>query len=181
MIHVRGCDAVSVPPNLTAMPQSLQYKQQPGACHVVLLFPKPSIFMVNTALRSFSLPFYTLTKTCNILHFSLKLSCILYLIYSRIFCSHSTLIIQAWCKPWKTFIHYLLFQQMFIFTTLLTLLAYLPLCKQCVLCSDYEVYFGQYFRKDLVWVCAYYQCTRGICILKKRMRNRKHHKDNAIK
>lgn len=36
IIHVRGCDSVSVPPNLTAMPQSLQYKQQPRACHVVL-------------------------------------------------------------------------------------------------------------------------------------------------
>lgn len=69
-------------------------KGMPCGIFCILLFPKPSIFMVNTALRSFSLPFYTFTKTSNILHFSLKLSGILYLICPHIFCSHSTLIVQ---------------------------------------------------------------------------------------
>lgn len=46
----------------------------------ISLFAENSVFLANTNLSSFSLPFYILTKTSNKLHFSLKLSCTLYLI-----------------------------------------------------------------------------------------------------
>lgn len=122
-----------------------------GIIQLDIIMLKKSHLHVNTNLSSFSLPSYILAKASRVLHFSVL--CAWFALMPV--CSHSTLIIWAPCKPWRAFLHYSLLQQMFMFTTLLTLLAYLPLSKQFVLCSDCGVYFGQYFNKGLVWVCAY--------------------------
>lgn len=88
IICMAGCDAVLVLPDLTAMPQSHQYDQEPCRCHASIIWmsvsPQNIIFTVNTNLWSFSLSFYTLTKTSNIILFSLKLSCSLYLMCPHI-------------------------------------------------------------------------------------------------
>lgn len=158
---MNGCKAVSGPPNLTAMTGSLLYGQEQREYH--LASPTWTSLCQKKKSSSWLIQIYEVFHFLYTCWLKQVMSCIsvsncpvlcacfaLILIYS-----HSTLIVWALCKPWKAFLHYSLLQQMFIFTTLLTLLAYLPLCKQLVLCSDCEVYFGQYFNKGLVWVCAY--------------------------
>ena len=154
-----GCDAVSVPPrsycNATEPSMWPRTKGMSWSIICISLFPENSVFLVNTNLWSFSLLFTHWPK--QITHYiSLSDYVVLCTWFALIsLCSHSTVIVQALCKPWKAFLHYSHFQQMFIFTTLLTLLAFLPSCKQFVPCSDYEVYFGKYFSEDFVWVRAY--------------------------
>lgn len=83
IIYMARCDAVFVLPDLTAMPQSHQDDQEPRRCHASIIWmsvsPQNIVFMIHKNLWSFSLPFYTLTETSNIIPFSLKLSCSLYL------------------------------------------------------------------------------------------------------
>lgn len=139
-----------------------------GIIQLDIIMSKKVIFMVNTNLWSFSLPSYILTVASKVLHFShCPVLCAWFALI--LVCSHSTLIIWALCKPCRAFLHYSLLQQMFMFTTLLTLLAHLPLSKPFVLCSDCGVYFGQYLNKGLVCECVpTNQYTREICILKEK-------------
>lgn len=68
IIHVTGYDVIFVSPELTVMPQSLQYDQE-QECHAsniqISLSPQNIFFMVSTNSWNSSLSFNTLTKTSN--------------------------------------------------------------------------------------------------------------------
>lgn len=106
IIHMTGCDAILVSPELTVMPQNLQYDQEQEwhASSIWISLSTQNIsFMVSTNSGNSSLSFNTLTKTSNSTFFFLKLSCSSYFISAH---SHPILITQALCKTLKASLHY---------------------------------------------------------------------------
>lgn len=172
--------------NILQMLQSLQYNQKTrGYCMASSGYhcSKKKHLQVNTNLWSSSLPLIKKHWSKQVIYYiclsSYPVLCTWFYLISV--CSHSTLIVWALCKPRKAFLHYSFFQQMFIFTTLLTLLAY----YHCV----NSLYSAQSMKSIAVNIVVKFycecvptnHCIREICILKKkRIRNRKHHEDNAV-
>lgn len=151
IIHMTGCDAILVSPELTVMPQNLQYDQEQEwhASNIWISLSTQNIFfMVSTNSGNSSLSFNTLTKTSNSTFFFSNYP-VARTSYLHI---HIPSLSRKHCANlWKLLS--ITFSADVTFPTLLTLLAYLTLCKQLALCSS--DYFGQYFNKDLLLACVY--------------------------